>query len=195
MNYDNSKYGVKLQYPSDWPYTEANSNPSYTSLSPQIIVGFKPLKVLQQPPYLGLAVMNLPPGKITLDQFATLLLNNLRQSKPNLQLIGSNSTTLFSSNQAHELVYTAGGEKTLTLFTIIADKVYIIYYKAPRGTSQYMTYVSTAQKVINSIEFLNTTATTTSAATNQTGLNSTIPNARATAQGPDQTGSAYKTIG
>ncbi|MFZ0895794.1 MAG: hypothetical protein WAZ77_14960, partial [Candidatus Nitrosopolaris sp.] len=128
LNYENSKYGVKLQYPSDWVYMEGNSNPSNTSLSPQIIVIFTSLKSLQQQPIasLGIGVMNLGSRKITLDEFTKLNLNNLRESNPDFQLIGSNSITLFGSNQANELVYTDGGEKKhhCTLFTIIPDKVY-----------------------------------------------------------------------
>lgn len=125
FNYEYSKYGVKLQYPSDWVYMEGNSNPSNTSLSPQIIVIFTSLKSLQQQPItsLGIGVMNLGSRKITLDEFTKLNLNNLRESNPDFQLIGSNSITLFGSNQANELVYTAGGEKKhhCTLFTIIAE--------------------------------------------------------------------------
>lgn len=99
----------------------------------------------------------------------------MRQSNPDFQLIGSNSTVLFGSNQANELAYTAGGEKKrhCTLFTIIADKVYRIDYEA---YSQYPACLSIAQKIVNSIEFLSTAATETAAATNQTRLNSTLPN-------------------
>src|SRR5712692_11992997 len=93
----------------------------------------------------GIGVMNLPSRKITLDEFTKLNLNTLSQSNPDFQLIGSNSTTLFGSNQANELVYSAGAEKKhhCTLFTVIADKVYRIDYEA---YSQYPAYQSIAQK-------------------------------------------------
>ena len=91
--------------------------------------------------------MNLPSRKITLDEFTRLNLNNARNSNPDLQLIGSNSIILFGSNQANELVYTAGGEKKhhCTLFTIIADKVYRIDYEVQSG---YSAYLSIAQKML-----------------------------------------------
>jgi len=168
LNYENSKYGIRLQYPSDWVFSDiGNNNLNNTSLSPQILVIFTPLKFLQGQSIasVGIGVMNLPSHKITLDEFTKMNLNNLRQSNPDFQIIGSNSTTIFGSNQANELVYTVGGEKKrrCTLFTIIADKAYIINYEV---YSQYPTYLSIAQKVVNSIEFLSTTARETEAATN-----------------------------
>jgi hypothetical protein len=69
LNYENCKYGIKLQYPSDWVYGEGNNNPSNTSLSPQIIVIFTSLMLLQQQPIasVGIGVMNLPSLKATLE--------------------------------------------------------------------------------------------------------------------------------
>ena len=163
LTYENSKYGIKMQYPSNWVHREFNHSigTSNKSFSARVIVAFTPQKLLEQKSRptatLGVTVMNLTAtSNISLDLFTRLNLNNLRQSYSDFQPVSLNSTAVSGTNPADKLVYVAGGEKTLVVYTIIGDKAYIINYVAPVATSQFNTYLPTAQKMINSLEILNT---------------------------------------
>jgi hypothetical protein len=87
LTYENSKYGIKMQYPSNWAHKEFDHSigTSNNSLSPRVIVAFTPQKLLEQKSRptgtLGVTVMNLTAtSNISLDLFTRLNLNNLRQS-------------------------------------------------------------------------------------------------------------------
>jgi hypothetical protein len=87
LTYENSKYGIKMQYPANWVHKEFDHSigTSNNSLSPRVIVAFTPQKLLEQKSRptgsLGVTVMNLTAtSNISLDLFTRLNLNNLRQS-------------------------------------------------------------------------------------------------------------------
>lgn len=155
--YENSTYGVKLRYPSDWFWTEGVGNPINHPLSLQIIVCFNSLNgSLQNPPVanLVLGVIDLRSQNVTLDEFIETYLDDLRHSQSDFRLVSSKSMLLADNNQAKELVYTTAGEKEKVqseIFTQKRDKVYVIYYEVQ---SRFPDYLSTLQQMVRSLEFL-----------------------------------------
>lgn len=109
----------------------------------------------KSPVLLTISLQSLPYAKLPLNVYTKLNLENLIQSLPQFTLVKSTPTTLAGNNPAYKLVYTfASGLKTLAVFTIIGDKAYIIEY-ITKSTSEYSTYLSTVQEMINSFEILN----------------------------------------
>jgi YVTN family beta-propeller protein len=156
--YENSTYGIKMQYPSDWIYSGNNRSNS----SVQTVATFGSVKSLlndtdQFPVILTVTVQSLHSMNMQLNTLTRLNLENL-QSKPGFNLVESSADTL-GGDLAHKLVFTsAGGDETMAVFTITGGKAYIIQYTT--SSAKYSIYLPVAQKMINSFEIISTNKVT-----------------------------------
>jgi hypothetical protein len=177
LTYQNSTYGIKVQYPSDWLYkgsvnTPISSNNNGSQL--QHIVTFIPL-VRTIHALVAIGTVNLPRifqsiriNNISL--FAPFIIKGLEQSTPSFQLIESHTTTIGTAAgagggsssstaasataiPAFKIVYTASGPvyKVMAVFTIKGDKVFFISYITGSETV-YSSYLPIAQKMIDSFQ-------------------------------------------
>ena len=171
LPYENSTYGIKIQYPSNWIKQESQNRSS------NLIVGFK------SPPGTAIAYLTIKggtqlPQNMTLEQYNNGSIKVLRQSFPGLNLIESNATTL-AGIPAHKIVYKSlrqsGRElELMQVWTIKGSKDFIITYVAL--SKDFHSYLPSMQKMIDSFAFVPVTTPSSSAslqATNATTARAT----------------------
>jgi hypothetical protein len=157
LTYQNSTYGIKIQYPSDWLYKESKASKNsvqtiVTFASPNIATsGISPDKSVIA---LTIAVQGLPFHNLSLNTYTSLNVDNLRQAEPGFHLLASNDTTLAGRNPAHKITYTfASGFKTMAVYTIKGDKAFLLEYITGSDTA-YSSYLPIAQKMIDSFQII-----------------------------------------
>src|ERR687890_1500080 len=96
--YENSTYGILMQYPSDWKKVEPS--PSSQTSNFNIIVGFlspKESAFYRSPPAaLSIGIQNLSPSQsITVDQYSGAQINFIRQQA---RVLESNTVDLKGNN-------------------------------------------------------------------------------------------------
>ena len=157
LTYQNSTYGIKIQYTSDWLYKESNTSNSsvqtvVTFVSPNLVTA-APIGIDKSLAALTIAVQSLPFHNLPLNTYTNLNVNTLRQSEPGFQLLMSNDTTLAGGNNpAHKITYTvATGLKTMAVYTIKGDKAFILEY-ITGSEATYSSYLPIAQKMVGSFQ-------------------------------------------
>lgn len=109
--------------------------------------------------YLVIQVEALPAGS-TLAQYTQGLVQTMRQSNANLQILSSKASIL-GGNPANDLVISTQENyntlKVLKVYAIKEGKAYIITYNTLEENYDY--YLETAREVIGSFEFLETEKT------------------------------------
>jgi hypothetical protein len=168
--YENSTYGIKIQYPSNWIKQESQNQTS------SLIVGFN------SPPGKGFAYITIEGGRhlpqnISLEQFSNASIDGIRQSFPGFNLTESNATAL-AGIPAHKIAYTSlaqsGRElELMQLWTLKDAKDFIITYGAL--SRDFSSYLPTIQKMIDSFAFIPTTTPAASNATTPAASNATAP--------------------
>jgi serine/threonine-protein kinase len=164
--YDNSEYGIKIIYPSNWELIEnfekfGASNEDLFNIN---IAAF-------QPPREGaldmitdsviISIINLPDSMFdpTVLEFFTLLemwtdfkIQFGETSIANFNLLGSTETML-ANNPAHKIVYTHIDQrdiiKQMDIYTIIGSQVYEISYVAEE--SKFNSYLPLVEQMLDSI--------------------------------------------
>ena len=157
LTYQNSTYGIKIQYPSDWLYKEGIASNSsvqtiVTFTSPNLVTA-APIGIGKSLVAFTVAVQSLPFHNLSLNTYTNLNVNTLRQSEPGFQLLMSNDTTLAGGNNpAHKITYTvATGMKTMAAYTIKGDKTFILEY-ITGSEATYSSYLPIAQKMLDSFQ-------------------------------------------
>ena len=196
LAYHNSTYGINVQYPSNWLYKgsentyNTNSN-NGSSGQVQTIVTFVPQdKSIHALVTIG--TVNLPPifqsiriGNMS--SFASLVINNIKQSTPGFRLIESNTSsvktvanagagsgsTSSATIPAQEIVYTAAGpvHKTMAVYAIKGDKAFYISYLT-ETEEIYSSYSPIAQKMIDSFQIVDAKSTTANITTKTAPISS-----------------------
>jgi hypothetical protein len=182
LTYLNSTYGISVQYPSDWLYkgsanasTTKNNNNSGGQVQP--IVTFVPQDTNIHA-LVTVGTVGLPPifKAINIDNmslFASLVIDNIKQSTPGFQLIESKTTTVKTTAYAggiggntptipaQKIVYTAAGpvHKTMAVYAIKGSKAFFISYLT-ETESIYSHYLPIAQKMIDSFQIVETQSAT-----------------------------------
>ena len=140
LTYENSTYGIKIQYPADWD-TYTQTDPMYSS--GKYIIGFNsPDKTTG----LNIEVEDSPQD---LGEYAKRYYD-LQEIK----IIDSESgPTDLNGNPAYELVYTSNSQDTKIkhLFEKAGNNVFFITYAS--STAKYSDYLPIMQKMIDSLEF------------------------------------------
>jgi hypothetical protein len=157
--YENPTYGIKIQYPSNWQKMDFDRHYGNNSLP---IAGFIPPSendsgLLEN---LVIVVKKLHSQSTSLKQFADSLVSSYKSNLHNFQLIELNPLTTPALNSAYKIEYTHSSDmlmlKTMEVWTISGDTVYMISYNADSG--DFSNYLPVIQKMIDS--FATTTATT-----------------------------------
>jgi eukaryotic-like serine/threonine-protein kinase len=156
LTYQNSTYGIKIQYPSDWLYKESNAGTRsvqtiVTFASPDSVIA--PINSTNSLVALTVAVQSLPFHNLSLNAYTNLNVDNLRQAEPGFHLLASNDTTL-AGGPAHKITYTfANGVKTMAVYTIKENKAFILEY-ITGSEATYPSYLPIAQKMIDSFQII-----------------------------------------
>ncbi|HJY15972.1 MAG TPA: PsbP-related protein [Nitrososphaeraceae archaeon] len=134
--YENPKFGIRVQYPSDWGRLDL----SFLGASADI--DFYPLDDTSGTKDVRIQVKALPLQNMTLEQYTNIQINSVEG-----QILESNGTTL-GNLPAHEIVFTNIGLKTMQVWTLKDDKVYTITYVAEED--DYENDLQIAQRIIES---------------------------------------------
>jgi hypothetical protein len=162
--YENSTYGIKIQYPSNWTKQESQNQGSGEIVKFSSPRGTTPVQ-------LRISEGQRLPQNMSLEQWSNATINGFNQSFTKFTLIDSNSTTL-AGFPAHKIVYTAIIPSTalelkfMQILTIKDSKTYLITY----GTlpTDFSTYLPSIQTMINSFAFIPVTTPASAIPSNTT---------------------------
>ncbi|HET7148873.1 MAG TPA: PsbP-related protein [Candidatus Nitrosopolaris sp.] len=148
LPYENSTYGIKLQYPSGWD-KEQNGTRQNTETD---VVTFSP-PAINSNASLDVTIDDISAEKGTsLAQYSSGSIIDLKQSK-GFKLVGLTTNNVLAGLPSYKLIYTYLGENTIfkamEIGAIKGDKVYILTYEA--GIKEYNDYLPIIQKMIDSI--------------------------------------------
>jgi hypothetical protein len=147
--YENMTYGFKMVYPNGWTMQEAEPN------NMGLVVGFLvPGEDIDNPmDYVTVQVENLPPEqKISLDDYTGSILDNLRSTYPDFQIL-SKGDMIMSGETAHVIAYSVTDQQTpyqiILAYVIRDDRAYIITYYAL--AEKYSNFENAAKEMIKLI--------------------------------------------
>jgi eukaryotic-like serine/threonine-protein kinase len=152
LTYQNSTFGIKIQYPSNWEKQENGTRQdTHTDL-----VTFTP-PTINSNASLTVTVDDIAdsPGT-TLAQYASDEIGSLKQQYANndFKMIESKSSIILAGLPAYRIVYTSVDQNTTTkdmeIGAIKGHKVYILTYEA--GPNEYDKYLPIALKMIDSFQ-------------------------------------------
>ena len=139
--YENPTFGIRIQYPSDWGRLDL----SFLGASADI--DFYPLDDTSGAKDVRIQVKTLPSQNMTLEQYTNTQIKSIEG-----QILESNATTL-SGIEAHQLVFTNIGLKTMQVWTLQEDKVYTITYVAEE--EDFENDLQVARRMIESFAIIN----------------------------------------
>ena len=155
LTYQNSSYGIKIQYPANWTKDEGDFDPNDDVTD--IVEFSSPSENTSdsEPETLGISIEELTDENRTLDEYANSLITDYKKTLTGFNLVESDTNnSMLSGRPAYKLVYTDREDdtnyKTMEIGTIIGDKVYYIEYIAEE--ERYTNYLPTIQMMINSFE-------------------------------------------
>jgi hypothetical protein len=157
LTYQNSSYGIRIQYPANWTKDEGDLDPNDDITN--IVEFSSPFqsRLDSEPETLGVSMEELTDQNMTLDEYANLLITDYKETSTNFNLIESDTNnSMLAEMPAYKLVYTDVEDdtnyKTMEIGTIIGDKVYYIEYIAEE--EKYDNYLPTIQMMLNSFELI-----------------------------------------
>jgi eukaryotic-like serine/threonine-protein kinase len=154
LTYENSTYGIRMQYPSNWHKEENLSSVSGDSMLVDVVKFISPTKNASDTfsESLDLKIDNISDIQpITLAKYAN---NSIEDLAKDFDVIKLDRNASLSDNPAYKLVYNGMEEgvnlQAMLILTIKGDKAYIISYNAEPTKFYY--YLPTLQKMINSFQ-------------------------------------------
>jgi eukaryotic-like serine/threonine-protein kinase len=150
LSYVNSTYGIKLQYPSSWD-KEENGTRQGTETD---VVTFSP-PAINSTASLDISIDDISDEKgITLPQYASSGISDLKQSLKSFKLVGSATNSVLAGLPAYKSIYTYVDQNTIfkdmEIGAIKGDKAYVLTYEA--GVNEYDKYLPIIQEMINSFQ-------------------------------------------
>jgi hypothetical protein len=154
LTYASPILGIEMQYPSCWKKLE---HINYVKF-------FSPLEGSSDRFREGLGIIAFPvnnnDNRLSIDKIALETINIYREKLLDFQLIKSKAAT-FDDNPSHVLVYTYTNPnsikiKAMDIGILNGNKIYVITFYAE--LSKYPTYLLTIQKMIDSLEIVNSTS-------------------------------------
>jgi eukaryotic-like serine/threonine-protein kinase len=139
--YENPTFGIRIQYPSDWGRLDLSF------LGSSADIDFYPLDDTSGAKDVRIQVKTLPSQNMTLEQYTNTQIKSIEG-----QILESNATTL-SGIEAHQLVFTNIGLKTMQVWTLQEDKVYTITYVAEE--EDFENDLQVARRMIESFGIIN----------------------------------------
>jgi hypothetical protein len=149
LTYNNSTYGIKIQYPENWQEKPANGFLG-------TVVLFSPQGVNQTQDQVELDISVIPSRNMSLDVLVQKELENYKSLLSNFKIIESSPIT-FHGNPALMILSNStnpisGVVKSINISTIKYGNLYIISYGAKPEI--YSAYLPIAEKMINSFEII-----------------------------------------
>jgi serine/threonine-protein kinase len=150
LPYQNSTFGIRIQYPSDW---EKQENGTKQDTQTDVVTFNSPSDA-----DFNIAIDDISDQKGTsLAQYANNSIEDLKQSSTNFKLIESSNSNHISGLPAYRIVYTSNDDnnvtKTLETGIIKGDKAYLLTYET--GISEYARFLPIIQKMIDSFQISN----------------------------------------
>jgi hypothetical protein len=179
LKYENSTYGIKMEFPSNWQEIETKSHDKENHDNNKDIAEFRLSSSASNPSIdratLRISTHKLPSQniivsllgffdktasqRISLEGFVLSHVTTLLTTLPNFHLIRSESgeITLADNTPAHKLVYEYGEQgqknilnKGMEILMVKGDTGYIIRYIAKEP--KYWDYLPIVQQMVNSVE-------------------------------------------
>ncbi|MFZ0221812.1 MAG: PsbP-related protein [Candidatus Nitrosopolaris sp.] len=155
FTYENSTYGIRMQYPSNWQKEEnVSSGSDNKSMLVDVVKFISPTKNASDSSSESLdikidKISDIQP--ITLAKYAN---NSIEDLRKDFDIIKLDRNASLSNNPAYKLVYTGVEEgvnlQAMLILTIKGDKAYIISYNAEPTKFSY--YLPTLEKMLNSFQ-------------------------------------------
>jgi eukaryotic-like serine/threonine-protein kinase len=150
LTYENSSYGINIQYPSTWEKQENGAKQGSVTDA----VSFVP-PTINSNANLDISIDDISDEKgITLSQYANNSIGDLTQSLKDFKLISSNTNSVLAGLSTYKLIYAHTDENTtfkgLEVGVMKGDKVYILVYEA--GLNEYDKYLPTLQQLIDTFQ-------------------------------------------
>jgi eukaryotic-like serine/threonine-protein kinase len=151
--YENSTYGIKIQYPSGWDKIEDGIREGTKTN----IIAFFPASAANSNASLDISIDDISgENGISLARYANNSLSDLKGSLTNFKLIESsaNNNIVFAGIPAYKLVYSSTDRnsivKDMEIGAMQGNKVYTLTYEA--GVNEYDKYLPIMQKMIGSFQ-------------------------------------------
>jgi hypothetical protein len=156
LTYQNSSYGITIQYPANWTKDERDYSPNDTVTN--IVAFFSPDDNTSDiyPTSLAIYMDRLTNQNLTVEEYAASQIAYFNKTLTDFNLIESNTNITLKgrNNPAYGLIYTdrenGNNYKTMEIATISGDRIYYIKYIAEE--KQYSNYLPAIQRMINSLQ-------------------------------------------
>jgi eukaryotic-like serine/threonine-protein kinase len=158
--YENPAYGIQIQYPSTWIIYAGDMFSGDDAIDIVSFLGSVKSDTKAYAPSLYISIISPPSPdlNLNLNEYLTRITNDYKAKLKEFKVIESNTNSILAGKPAYKLVFTDEEDeiyyKTMDIGTIIGDKVYSLSYVAQR--EQYSDYLSTVQKMINSLKIMTT---------------------------------------
>jgi hypothetical protein len=172
LTYNNSEYGIRMNYPSDWSYQEAQA-PTNAAIFP-IVRMFPPIS--DDPnavTFLEIGIEDLG-NPFSIDEYSRSTINAYRESRQNFDLVSSNTEDTLSGLPAYELVFTdsANGtdRKLMEVGALDSDNNRVYYLLFNTEESRYDLFVPALESIIDSFQLASVDGSTINATTAPSSL-------------------------
>lgn len=154
LPYNNSEYGIRMNYPSDWSYQEVQAHTDATIIP--IVNMFLPISddpnavtFLQ----IGIEKLETP---FSIDEYSRSIINGYRESRLNFDLVSSNTGNTLSGLPTYEIVFTdsANGtdRKLMGVGALDSDNNRVYYLLFNTEESRYDLFVPALESMIDSFQ-------------------------------------------
>ena len=154
LQYNNSEYGIRVNYPSDWSYQELET-PTNAAVVPIVNI-FPPIS--DDPnavSFLQIGIEDLA-SPFSIDEYSRSIINGYRESRSDFDLVSSNIDDMISGLPAYEVVFTdsANGtdRKIMEVGALDSDNNRVYYLLFNTEESRYDLFVPTLESIISSFQ-------------------------------------------
>ncbi|MGH9963970.1 MAG: hypothetical protein ACRD5E_03955 [Nitrososphaeraceae archaeon] len=154
LPYNNSEYGIRMNYPSDWSYQEVQVPTDATiipivNMFPSISDDPNAVTFLQ----IGIEELETP---FSIDEYSRSIINGYRESRLNFDLVSSNTGNTLSGLPTYEIVFTdsANGtdRKLMEVGALDSDNNRVYYLLFNTEESRYDLFVPALESMIDSFQ-------------------------------------------
>ncbi len=139
LTYENSEYGIQIDYPSSWGKTEPDD----------VIVAFMSQGESTSQANLNLVMNDLSEQNLELKEYTQLVLEQLKQTFPDIEILKSRSTVL-ANIPAYQVIYTTSNVKVMQIWTIKHKISYIWTYTTKE--EEFEEHQRTIEAMLDSFE-------------------------------------------
>jgi eukaryotic-like serine/threonine-protein kinase len=159
VTYENPAQGIKILYPASWQKTEQHSANRFwvNFISP---LNNNNASAFPATVSVSIDGLNQNISANTTSQYVTGLLDSVRRSLPDFQIIESNPNSSIAGNSAYKMIYTFLSQdpaiqahfQSMNIWTLKDKKAFSISYTELKPL--YASYLPTVQKMIDSFEVM-----------------------------------------